>query len=353
MKRIFSSLVTLVLALAALGTTAGFAADYPKVIRIGQVAGSFNKPVSTGAIGYVQANRLFEEEFKKEGITFEFVYIRAAGPGIQEALANNALDFGQSGDLPSIAGRASGLKTRAIAGSRGGNTYVAVPADSSIKTIKDIKGKKVGVSLGTYYHAALLKILKDNGLTDHDVKLVNMDNSTIKIAVATKDIDVAFMGNDAFTLRDTGLARIIGSTKNLPVWYQSTGELLVRDEFARKYPDIVKRFVKVFVKGSQLASQNKNATLKFNTRNGSSLAQLKEDSEGVPAIYSNSPKLDEQWLEHTKKSIVLYKQHGLIRRTFDAEKEWIDRSFLDAALKELNLENYWPDYDVNGNKKKK
>src|ERR1035437_3605718 len=104
MKKIFKSIITIALALAALGTTAAFAADYPKVIRIGQVAGSFNKPVSTGPMGFVQANRLFEEEFKKEGITFEFVYIRAAGPGIQEALANNALDFGQSGDLPSIAG---------------------------------------------------------------------------------------------------------------------------------------------------------------------------------------------------------------------------------------------------------
>lgn len=353
MKRTFSSFIKIALALAALGTTTGFAADYPKVIRIGQVAGTYNKPVSTGAMGYVQAKNLLDEEFKKEGITFEFVYIRAAGPGIQEALANNALDFGQSGDLPSIAGRASGLKTRAIAGSRGGNTYVAVPADSTIKTIKDIKGKKVGVSLGTYMHAALLKILKDNGLTEHDVKLVNLDNSTIKVAVATKDIDVAFMGNDALTLRNGGLGRVIASTKNLPVWYQSTGELLVRDEFAKKYPDIVKRFVKVFVKGAHLASLNKNETLKFNTRNGSALAQLKEDTEGVPAIYSNSPKLDEQWLDHTKRSIALYKKHGLIRRTFDPEKEWVDRSFLDAALKDLNLETFWPDYDVNGNKKKK
>lgn len=352
MKRIFSRFIAIAIALAALGTTTGFAADYPKVVRIGQVAGSFNKPVSTGAMGNVQANNLLDEEFKKEGIKFEFVYIRAAGPGIQEALANNALDFGQSGDLPSIAGRASGLKTRAIAGSRGGNTYIAVPADSKIKTIKDIKGKKVGVNLGTYMHAALLKILKDNGLTEHDVKLVNLDNATVKVAIATKDVDVAFFGNDALTLRNSGIARIIGSTKNLPVWYQSTGELLVRDEFARKYPDIVKRFVKVFVKGSHLASQNKNASLKFNTRNGSALAQLKEDSEGVSALYSNSPKLDEQWLEHTQKSIALYKKHGLIRRTFDAEKEWIDRSFLDAALKELKLEHYWPDYDVNGNKKK-
>jgi len=353
MKKTISTLLTFAFALAALGTATGFAADYPKVIRIGQVAGSFNKPVSTGGMGYVQANNLLDEEFKKEGITFEFVYIRAAGPGIQEALANKALDFGQSGDLPSIAGRASGLRTRAIAGSRGGNTYVAVPADSKIKTIKEIKGKKVGVSLGTYMHAAMLKILKDNGLTENDVKLVNLDNATVKVAIATKDVDVAFFGNDALTLRNGGLARIIGSTKNFPVWYQSTGELLVRDEFAKKYPDIVKRFVKVFVKGSYLASQNKNATLKFNTRNGSALAQLKEDSEGVSALYSNSPKLDEQWLDHTKRSIALYKKHGLIRRTFDAEKEWVDRSFLDAALKELKLENYWPDYDVNGNKKKK
>ena len=324
----------------------------PQVIRFGQPSGSYGKPLSSGVAGYVQVKNLFDEEFKKDGISLEYNYIKAAGPGCNEALSNNALDFASIGDLPAIAGRAGGLKTRAIAASRGGNTYVVVPADSSIQTIRDIKGKKVGVSLGTYMHAALLKILKDHGLSENDVKLLNMDNATLKTAVATKDVEVGFTGSDAITLRDRGVARILYSTVDKPVYYQNAGALLVREEFARKYPDIVKRFVKVWVKASQLRSLNKNEALKLDTRAGTPLSTLKEDSKGKSILYLTSPKFDEQWLTHDKKSIALFKQHGLIRRTIDPEKEWVDTSFLNAALKELNLEKHWPDYDVNGNPKR-
>ena len=353
MKNIISSLLTVVL-LGILGVSVSFAADKPKVIRIGTPAGSYGKPLAAGQIGFIQAKNLFEEEFKNDGITVEWNFIKATGPGINEALSNNSIDIGSLGDLPAIAGKAGGLKTRLVAvSSRGGNTYVVVPADSNIKTIRDLKGKKVGVNLGTYMHAALLKIIKDAGLTVNDLKLVNADIPTLKTAIATKDVDAAFITSDALSLRSRGVGRVIHSTIKDPVFYQQVGAVIVRDDFAKKYPDIVRRFVKLWVKASHLASQNKAATLKLNTRNGSALADLKEDAEGQPIAFTYSPLFDEHFLNHYKKSIDLYKESKLIRKTFDTETEWIDRSYLDAALKELKLENYWPEFDVNGNPKKK
>jgi sulfonate transport system substrate-binding protein len=353
MKNIISSLLTFVL-LGILGVSASFATDKPKVIRVGTPAGSYGKPLGAGQIGFIQAKNLFEEEFKIDGITVEWNFIKATGPGINEALSNNSIDIGSLGDLPAIAGKAGGLKTRLVAvSSRGGNTYVVVPADSNIKTIKDLKGKKVGVNLGTYMHAALLKIIKDAGLTVNDLRLVNADIPTLKTAIATKDVDAAFISSDALSLRSRGVGRIIHTTNQDPVFYQQAGAVIVRDEFAKKYPDIVRRFVKLWVKASHLASQNKAATLKLNTRNGSALADLKEDAQGQPIAFTYSPLFDEHFLNHYKKSIVLYKENKLIRKTFDPETEWIDRSYLEAALKELKLENYWPEYDANGNPKKK
>lgn len=352
-KKTIGILLTITLALVGLGINPCFASDYPKVIRFGQPGGSYGIPLSTGAIGRIQAQNLFEEEFKNEGIKIEYYYIRSAGPGVQEALANNALDLGSSGDLPSIAGRAGGLKTRAIAASRGGNTYVVVPIDSNIKSIKEIKGKKVGVNLGTYMHAALLKILADNGLSPKDLKLVNMDSSTLEIAVRNKDVEVAFIGSNALTLRNQNVARILYDTREEAPWYQNAGALLVRDEFAKKYPDIVRRFVKIYVKALYQHSLDKSESQKFDTRAGSPLATLKENDKGRSILYTTTPKFDEQWVTHDKRSIALFKEHNLIRKTFDPETEWIDRSFLDAALKELKLEDYWPDYDANGNPGKK
>jgi sulfonate transport system substrate-binding protein len=342
----------LLIALAVFGVLPALAADKPLVIRYGQPASSYNKPLSAGPMGEIQVKDLFDQEFKKDGIKLDVSYYQGTGPAINEALSNNNLDFGNIGDLPAIAGYSAGLKTRAVAASRGGNTYVVVPIDSSIKTIRDLKGKKVGVGLGTYMHAAALKILRDNGLSDKDVIFYNMDPATIVTAVASKDVEAAFMSSDALTLRTRGVARILYTTGNKSVFYQNAGALLVRDEFARKHPDIVRRFLKVYVKASYLHSLNKPAAQKLDTRVGTPLSTLKEDQAGQSVAYLNSPKFDEMWLSHDRRSIALFKQYGLIRRTFDPEKGWIDRSFLNAALKELNLEKFWPDYDVNGNPKK-
>jgi len=353
MRKILGSLLTAVVTMAAFGSTTGFAADHPKVIRIGTPSGSYGKAVSSGPIGEIQVKDLFDQEFKKDGIKLEVNYIKTAGPGCNEALSNNALDFASIGDLPAVAGFAGGLKTRAVASTRGGNTYVAVPIDSPIKSLKQLKGKKIGVSLGTYMHAAALKILADNGLTENDVTFFNMDNATVLTAIAAKEVEAAFISSDAITLRTRGVARVLYTTQGKPVFYQNAGALIVREEFARKYPDIVRRFLKVWVKASQLHSLDKKASQKLDTRVGTPLLTVQEDQAGQSVLYLNSPKFDDMWLSHDRRSIALFKAKRLIRKTFDPEKEWVDRSFLDAALKDLKLENFWPDYDANGNPKKK
>jgi len=352
MKNTVIALILAALTLALFGTTPGLAADKPQVIRFGQPSSSYGKPLSSGPMGEIQVKDLFDEEFKRDGIKLEVNYIKAAGPGVNEALSNNALDFGSIGDLPAVAGFAGGLKTRAVAATRGGNTYVAVPIDSPIKTLKDLKGKKIGISLGTYMHAAALKILQDNGLTPKDVTFLNMDNSTLSTALATKQVEAGFLGSDALTLRTRGVARVLYTTQGKSVYYQNAGALIVRESFVKKYPDITRRFVKVWVKATALHSQNKLASQKLDTRVGTPLTTIKEDQAGQPIHYVNSPKFDEQWLSHDRRSIALFKTHGLIRRTFDPERDWIDRSFLNAALKDLKLEKFWPDYDANGNPKK-
>jgi hypothetical protein len=58
--------------------------------------------------------------------------------------ANGLADFSLLGDLPSIVGRASGLKTRILAATAiRQNTYIAVPADSTVQNVKDLRGRRV------------------------------------------------------------------------------------------------------------------------------------------------------------------------------------------------------------------
>ena len=89
------------------------------------------------------------------------------------------------------------------------NTYLAVPADSNIQTIAQLRGKRVAIFKGTNIQLAVAKLLAANGLREQDIKAINMDTATAKSALITKDIDAVFSGSDLLALRDQGAARII------------------------------------------------------------------------------------------------------------------------------------------------
>jgi sulfonate transport system substrate-binding protein len=354
MTRVWKALLTLLLVLAS-GTITGAArADAPKVIRVGYPGvGVGNRPASFGnAIATLHLKGLLEDEFKKDGITIQWTFLRGAGPAVNELFANGLLDFSHLGDLPSVVGRASGLKYKVL-GSSGvrGNIYVSVPSDSSVKDLKQLRGKKVAVQKGTATHLAALKILESVGLSEKDVRLINMDTNTAKSAIVTKDIDAAFGQADYLGLQDQGVARVIFTTKGGDAKLTSNGLFLGSDDFIQKYPDITKRVVKAFVLSAKwLADNEKEPTPIFQlwTKSGSPFAAFKRDWQGEDIKYKNSPLVDAYVASRYKLQIDEAKRLGLTRATFSFE-QWTDLSFLNQVLQELNLRNFWQPRDLNGN----
>src|SRR4051794_31182791 len=133
MKRATLFLQTILLVAAVFFSAGAARADTPSVIRIAFAGvGVGNRPFIGGSsLGVVHSRGLLEEEFKKDNIKIEWSFFKGAGPAVNEAYANSLIDFALQGDLPSIIGKAGGLKTKLLAstGSRQ-NTYLAVPADS-------------------------------------------------------------------------------------------------------------------------------------------------------------------------------------------------------------------------------
>lgn len=52
----------------------------------------------------------------------------------------------------------------------------AMVVTKNIRTVADLKGKKIAVAEGTASHTLLLNILETNGISQHDVTLVKVDN---------------------------------------------------------------------------------------------------------------------------------------------------------------------------------
>jgi sulfonate transport system substrate-binding protein len=247
-KRVYLQLFRAALLTLALTSLSGpLRADTPTVIRMGYPGvGVGNRPAASGnAVATMHLRGMLEDEFRKDGIQITWSFLRGAGPADNELFANGLLDFSALGDLPSIVGRASGLKYRLLAGaSVRGNIYVAVPADSTVQTVPDLRGKKVAVTKGTATHLAAGKILEGFGLSDKDVRLINMDVPTATAALVTGDIDAAFSGSNYLGLRDQGAARIIFRTTGGDPKYTSNSTFLGNSDFIQKYPEHTQRVVK-------------------------------------------------------------------------------------------------------------
>lgn len=328
------------------------AQNKPTVIRIAYPGvGIGNRPyVGGNSAAVTHLKGLLEEEFKKDGIQVTWTFLRGAGPATNELYANGLADFSLLGDLPSIIGKAGGLNTRILAATAiRGNTYLAVPADSPISSIKDLRGKKVGIFKGTNIQLAIAKLLEANGMTEKDIRAMNMDNATSRAALITKDVDAVFGANDLLSLRDQGAAKIVYRSEGDPRFLRHCSWIGTQ-EFISKYPEITKRIVKTLVLAAKWISDNEaNPTPVYNlwTKSGVRFADYKEDLKGQSLKGLSSPLIDPYFVTQYKKQITEAKRFGLIKNTFSFDS-WVEPKFLNQVLAELKLQSYWTPADPSG-----
>jgi sulfonate transport system substrate-binding protein len=294
---------------------------------------------------------MLEEEFKKDGIQISWSFLRGAGPAVNELYANGLVDFSLLGDLPSIIGRAGGLKTRVLAatGIRT-NSYIFVPSGSAVQNVAELRGKKVAIFKGTNIQLSAAKILEKFGLKESDVRAINMDTATARAAMATGDVDAAFGWTEYLSLRDQGIARLLYATGANDAAFYRHASFVGSEDFIQRYPDITKRVVKTLVLAAKWQSdQDANPAPVFQlwTRSGVTFANFKEDQGTNSLKVLSSPLLDEYIAAQYDNNIQESKRFGLIRKTFSFE-EWVEPRFLNEVLHELNLENYWTPYGKDG-----
>ncbi|WP_263147404.1 ABC transporter substrate-binding protein [Pseudomonas sp. RIT-PI-AD] len=342
-------------ALLALGLLASagpaLAETPPKQIRLGgpALSSAGNDHWGWGLLGIAHARGLFQEEFKQDATTFEFVGLNTV-PMVGEALASNQLDFAGQGDLISLIGRSAGVKTRYILPvSKFSNAYLAVKTDSPIQSIADLKGKRVAYLKGNYIHLQVIRILAANGLSERDVRQVSLDQATSTTALGTGDIDAVFGGPELLLLRNAGAAKIVYTTRDRDTHATAQTGLIVRDDFARQYPETTARIVKVLVRAAQWGSDEANKEAVYGPWWSFRLQEaIKEDTGDRPWSQRANPLFDPFLVAQYHDTYRLAKELRLLRgKDFDLD-QWMDHSFLDQALKALKLEHHWQPLDASG-----
>jgi sulfonate transport system substrate-binding protein len=318
----------------------------PVEIHLGVVGNPFDKPIATGILGYAQEHRLFETEFAKEGIAIKWDFYKGTGPAINEGLANGGVDITSYGDLPGILGKAGGIDTRLVVpGSVGQNIYVAVPPKSTIKSLLELKGKRIGYLKGTYLHLSWVRLVRSLGLSEKDFKVFNLSQTEGVAALQGEQLD-AYVGVNTFLeLADRGGARILyaSNTRDAKAReIQGFTVVVASKRFASEHPDLLQRWVNVYVRASVavLDENRREDWIKLAIKPGYAEAEIRRDIADNSLAEQNAPVFDERFLSKLRLGVRASQEAGLIRHDIDIP-QWIDRSFLDKALRTEGTKAVW------------
>ncbi|MCM8595516.1 sulfonate ABC transporter substrate-binding protein [Accumulibacter sp.] len=253
MKRnLLKKALGLVLGLSVIALAPAAYAEYnPKLLRIG-----FQK--SASLLTLLKAEGTLEKKLAPLGIEVKWVEF-PAGPQLLEGLNVGAIDFGYVGEAPPIFAQAAGANFVYVGHEDPAPRAEAliVPKDSPIKSVADLKGKKIALNKGSNVHYLLVKLLEKHGLKYADVQTVFIPPADARAAFERGSVD-AWVIWDPFTAaaqQQIG-ARIIADGTGVVNNYAF---FLAEREFATKRPEVIKEVFGVLQQTGQTINQNPKA----------------------------------------------------------------------------------------------
>lgn len=206
------------------------------------------QPVMISSLWNAEAQGIF----KKNGLNVELVRF-ASGAAQTAALKSGVVNVGWGAATTFYVTRSSGVDVdwvATLADFNRNDAFVAGPK-SGIKSVKDLKGKTIAIPFNTVTHAPFLAWLAANGISEKDVKLVNLAPPQATAALLSGDAD-AMAAWPPFTTQvvDAG-GRLIGNPKDAPDGGWSWVGFAADSQWAASHPEILEKFLRSLDEGAK------------------------------------------------------------------------------------------------------
>jgi sulfonate transport system substrate-binding protein len=218
-----------------------------------------------------------------------------------------------------------------------------------INSVKDLKGRKIAVQKATIIHWSLVTSLKQNGLTERDVTLVDLKNADQLAAISAGSVDAIYGGSFFLPLRDKGIIKVIYNSNEQGAKATGIGAVLVGDDFQKTYPDATARITRGLLRAAQWLGDDNNREEAFTIweRTGVTPDVLREEFKGVTLRDQFNPLIDDFFRAQYRDVIAFDRDQKLIRNDVDFD-QWIEPKYLNDALTALNLTHFWPGRSADG-----
>ncbi len=171
-----------------------------------------------------------------------------AGTDVIAAMAAGDVMLAELGSSPTAIATSQGVDIQLfmLAAVLGTAESLIAREGSGIETLADLKGKRVGVPLGSTAHYSLMGALKHEGIAETEVEILGMTPDQIVAAWEQGAIDAGYVWEPAQnTILQTG-TRIIGADVIAGWGYPTFDAWVVNPDFAAANADSLAAFAKVF-----------------------------------------------------------------------------------------------------------
>ena len=229
-----------------------------------------------GLLPIIKARGDLDKALKAKGVDIKWVEF-PAGPQLLEGLNVGSVAFGEAGEAPPIFAQAANSNLVYVANQPAAPLAEAliVPKDSSIKTVQDLKGKRIVLNKGSNVHYLLLKVLEANHLKLEDIQVVYLPPADARAAFEKGAVDAWVIWDPFFAAAEKQLgAKVISTGQNLVSNHQF---YLADRKFAETHPEILKDVVNEL-----------NTTTQWVAQHQSDAAKLLEKPTGLPLDVLNT-----------------------------------------------------------------
>jgi sulfonate transport system substrate-binding protein len=213
-----------------------------------------------GVLVIARQQAALENHFRPAGIEVKWVEF-SSGPPMMEAMNVGSIDYGAVGDSPPVFAQAAGAAIVYAPGQPITNGQgILVPQNSAIRSVADLKGRRVGFTKGSSAHNIIVQTLEKAGLTYSDIAPVYLTPPDAGPAFANGSIDAWAIWDPYFAIGETKQnGRILINAHEIT---KSNSFYIANRDFAKNHGPILQQIIDVTTSTAAWAEMHRDEVAK-------------------------------------------------------------------------------------------
>jgi len=213
-----------------------------------------------GVLVIARQQATLEKHFNPQGIEVNWTEF-SSGPPMMEAMNAGSIDYGAVGDTPPVFAQAAGAAIVYAAGQPITNGQgILVPQDSVIRSISDLKGKRIGFTKGSSAQNVVVQTLEKVGLTYGDITPVYLTPPDGGAAFSNGSIDAWAIWDPYFAIGEVKQhGRVLVNAHEIT---KTNSFYIANRDFARHHELIVQQIIDVTAETAKWAEGHRDEVAK-------------------------------------------------------------------------------------------